>query len=223
MRDATRAKYLERARPLVEPRTAVAYAIGVQGPDPRLALLAILAGAIAVSAILAATTGAFLFPGIVLIVIIYSSIDRPVSVVTTDDGVAVLRRSMWNGRPQRIIATLPNEACSGKAAVPSRSYVSLPGQRLWLRRGEFDVVLGNLRATPAAVPAAAPVVTASPAAPAAPAQPVRPPSLTPTMAGWYPTDDGSYDQAYWDGTRWSEAKRLIGGGFVSVPVEPQPG
>src|SRR5215831_12167500 len=52
----------------------------------------------------------FLFPGVVLVWLLFSMVRPRRGIAVTDAGVAVMALSGWNGRPARITETLPHAA-----------------------------------------------------------------------------------------------------------------
>jgi len=113
----------------------------------RLGTGAVVAGAVFVALfVVALLLGYILIPGGLLLVVVIYGVLPPRSVVVSDQGLAVLSRSLWNGRPSGIVALLPlaplySPTSSGKVTL------ELGPERVTLSRKEFDIA-----AAAAAVP-----------------------------------------------------------------------
>ena len=146
MTKKARLKGLRRSEQLIGAGShADAYAIGVIGPDPRrtdLLLVMIFAVAIALSFVF---LGVIIIPGVLLVAAIHGAIDRPASVATTNQGVAVLARSELNGRPRSLLTVLPLGVLTDPSVRRSGSYVHLPNFELWFRKKEFERLLRGSR------------------------------------------------------------------------------
>ena len=166
---------------------AHAYAIGVIGPDPRrtdLLLVLIFTVAIALSFVF---LGVIIIPGVLLVAAIHGAIDRPASVATTNQGVAVLARSELNGRPRELLTVLPHGVLTDPTVRRSGSYVHLPNFELWFRKKEYERLLAaadtKLVATQRAEPVPAGMAMRVPSTPnPAPASPSGAVALAPSLA-----------------------------------------
>jgi len=148
MRERTRSKGLRKSEQLLGAGTDVReYGVAVIGPDPRrtLALMVmVLAVAIALSFVF---LGIIVIPGVFLMGAIFGAIDRPASIAITNQGVAVLARSEFNGRPRKVLTVLPQGALADRTVLREGTHVHLPELHLWFRKKEYDrlVVAGNIQ------------------------------------------------------------------------------
>jgi hypothetical protein len=112
--------------------------------------------------------GLIIYPGVlgvVLLVAIFGAIDRPASVTMTNEGMAVLARSEFNGRPRKILTVLPHAVLANSTIQRSGRYIHLPEFHLWFRNKEYDRLfvsadsnsVTNSRAEPVTVGVAATV------------------------------------------------------------------
>jgi hypothetical protein len=139
------------------------YGVGVVGPDPRLTdvlLLVVFAIAIALSFVF---LGVIIIPGVLLVAAIHGAIDRPTSVAVTNQGIAVLVRSEFNGRPRKLLTVLPHSVLTDGTVRRSRAYVHLPNYHFWFRTKEYDRLLAAIGANPAANQWTAPIPPGAPA------------------------------------------------------------
>jgi hypothetical protein len=146
MRAATRSKRLGQSQRFLvgSSGTARAYGVGEIGPDPRRTLFFILCGVVVIAFLMFIVYAVVVVPGVLLIWAIYMAIERSTSVVATDQGVALLARSEFNGRPRKFITLLPAAALTERTIVRSGRYVHVPAYRLWLRQKEFDYLRSSL-------------------------------------------------------------------------------
>ena len=142
MRERTRSKGLKKSEQLLgSGMSARAYGIAVIGPDPRRTvslMVMVLAVAIALSFVV---LGLIVIPGVLLVFAIFVAIDRPASLVMTNQGVAVLARSEFNGRPRKVLTVLPQGVLVDRSVSHSGAYVHLPDLHLWFRKKEYDRLL----------------------------------------------------------------------------------
>jgi hypothetical protein len=142
MSKKARSKGLRKTEQLLGTGTvANQYAVGVIGPDPRRTsalMVMVLAVAIALSFVL---LGIIIIPGVLLLGAIFGAIDRPASVATTNQGVAVLARSEFNGRPRKLLTVLPRGVLADRTVLRSGAYVHLPDFHLWFRKKEYERLL----------------------------------------------------------------------------------
>jgi hypothetical protein len=119
----------------------LAYAAAVSGPDPRKTIGLIIGGAIVLDIVLAASAHIAFGPGaliIVVLMLVYSAIDKPRAVVVSDRGVAVVGRSAWSGRSHEILSICASAEWLEPAIVQRGSYVEIPTHKLWIRRKEYE-------------------------------------------------------------------------------------
>ena len=58
--------------------------------------------------VVALALGVLLFPGFIVIIVFLHHARPPRAVVVADEGVALLARSVWTGRPNAVLALLPH-------------------------------------------------------------------------------------------------------------------
>ncbi len=141
MRPSTRDKRLcQSQRFLRGIGTARAYGVGEIGPDPRRTRFFILSAVVAVALVAFVFYSSIVFPGLFLIWAVYVAVERSTCVVVTDEGLAILARSEFNGRPRKFVALLPSEVLADPTIERSGRYVHLPTYSLWLREKEHAVL-----------------------------------------------------------------------------------
>lgn len=198
MRASVRQKGVKATEALLGPsQPALGYGIGLVGPNPKLTRLYIFGGWATLLLLALVIRSGILVPGFLVAWVIYSAIDAPVGVAITPGGVVVLKRSVWNGKPTRVIGSAPHSVLRNEATRKRRSLIEVPPLRLWMRPSEFE----PLAALSASVPAAG-------QAPAA------------ALPGWYPAGDGTPDVGYWDGTEWRVRRTWREGKSIDLPITP---
>jgi hypothetical protein len=106
----TRRKALESASTLLGSSVYVRE-VGFGRAHKRWTTTATVISAIFGSAfVLALLFGVALFPGGVALLVVLHSVWPPRAVAVADQGVALLQRSVWTGRPNKVIALLPHQA-----------------------------------------------------------------------------------------------------------------
>jgi hypothetical protein len=142
----TRDKHAASAAKLLPPGSNIrAYVVG-RG-HARMATGALVAGAIFLAAfVVALLLGYVLIPGVLLLIFVIYQVRPPRSVVVSDQGLAVLGRSMWTGRPSSVVALLPLAPLSSPTPK-GKVTLALGPERITLTRAEFDIA-----ASAAAVP-----------------------------------------------------------------------
>jgi hypothetical protein len=117
------------------------YAIAYIGPNPRRTtayMVMVLAVVIALSFVI---FGIVIIPGILLLGSIFEAIERPASVVVTNQGLAVFARSEFSGRPRKVLAVLPHGTLTSPTVLRSGAFVNLPEFHLWLHKKEYERLL----------------------------------------------------------------------------------
>jgi len=144
MRSSTRSKRLDQSQRFLAGRGIPrAYGVGEIGPDPRRTLFLIFCGVLAVAFFSFVIYSVIVFPGVLLIWAVYVAVERSTCVVVTDEGVAILARSEFNGRPRKFVALLPPHILSDPTIERSGRYVHVAAYRLWLRKKEFDALMSR--------------------------------------------------------------------------------
>jgi len=81
--------------------------------------------------------GRILIPGVLLIVVVWAECRPGRDLVVTDRGLAIFHRSMFNGRPKKVIALLPLAPIY--AGTPSGPVeLELGPERITLPRKEYE-------------------------------------------------------------------------------------
>jgi hypothetical protein len=81
-----------------------------------IALLSIFGGAF----MIALLSGVVLIPGALLVIVIVNSAWPLRTVVVANQGVALLQRSIWTGRPNKVLALLPHDPLAAPFAEDPR-------------------------------------------------------------------------------------------------------
>jgi len=206
----TRKKGLHASQELLGSSTrAIAYGIGLIGPDPRTTIAFIVVGAIVLVLLFVFVAGAIVIPGVLALALIYYAIDQPTAVVVTSTGIAIITRSVVTGRPKRLLFIIPLDVLAGSQVRTSRSFLELPAERVWLRKKEFEL----LRSAAASLthPIEQPSGNVPQALP-------RPPTSARPSPGWYPVT-GRYDEiVYWDGRNYTARNLWRDDAWHDIPV-----
>jgi len=102
---------------------------------------AIAIGVFATAFVVAVVNGVVLFPGGIVLLLVISSI-RPQRVVAlTDDGVALISRSVFTGRPSKVLARLPHTVLTAPGSLAQQGPVALGPDRVTFSRKERERLL----------------------------------------------------------------------------------
>lgn len=210
MRQRTRNKRLRASQTLLGSTTrAMAYGIGLMGPDPRQTTIYIVGGAIVLVILFAVVAGPVVIPGVLALALIFYAIDQPAAVVVTNTGVAILTRSVFTGRPKKLLSVVPLSDVADSRVQPSGSFVELPSERIWLRKREFEFLASAARAP--AHPIEQPSERVAPAV-------GRPPAPAGPSPGWYPVG-GRFDEVvFWDGRKYTARNLWRDDAWHDVPL-----
>jgi hypothetical protein len=151
MSDRMRRKGTAAAQKLLEPGTEIrAYGAGVTGPYPLYTMFAVLGIAVVIYAALALLFGMILGPGGVVLIAIGYSINGPRAVVIADKGVALLRRSVWTSKPDRVLALLPPGVVSHAVDEKRgpRVKIQLGPEHVWMHEREHRRLLAAAAGIP---------------------------------------------------------------------------
>jgi hypothetical protein len=167
----------KKAQGLLPGATVVEYAIGRSGPNPVVVALAILGGFIAFSVAIALATGAVVFPGILVFLIIHHYTSPPRGVAVCREGLAVTDRSLLNGKPNKLITRTSHGDLRPVDQAGSRTLIQIGPEQVWLTAKELEVVRRSSHATggPVDSPYATPPGMAPPTAPGSAGLPPIPP------------------------------------------------
>jgi len=166
---SARKKHAQQAIKLLPQGTTIrAYVIG--RAHARISNEAIIGGVIfAVAFIVALMLGYILIPGGLLALYVFHQTRPPRSVAVSDQGLAVLGRSLWNGRPNKVVALLPPVRI-GPAAPSGSVTVQLGADRITFTNKEMRMLSDATASMAPGAPMAHPGFASMPP-PAAPAAP----------------------------------------------------
>jgi len=152
----TRNKGAQSALALLPPGTSMRAYVSARG-HARLTNEAIIGGAIfAAIFVVALLLGYILIPGGLLLFFVINH-TRPLrGVAVTDQGIAVLGRSVWTSRPNKVLALLPPAAIGGAGSSGSVT-VALGNERLTFPRKEYVLLAQATASMPRGPMPAAPM------------------------------------------------------------------
>jgi hypothetical protein len=141
MTDRNRQRGAQKAQSLLPGTRIGAYVAGRTGPNPVTVTMALLGAFAALSAAIFVATGAFVFPGLLLILLFQYLVVPPRALVLCDQGVALLNRSVWTGRPTRVVSQMPHGTI-GQPQQHGNQYLTTlaDGSHLWLPRREYEIL-----------------------------------------------------------------------------------
>lgn len=134
-----RVKQAQAAAKLLDPSTTHIDYIAARG-HPRFDVQAIVVMVgFVVLFVVALAMGYIILPGFLAAYFVYYSIVPPRGVVIADQGVAVLHRSFWNSKPNRVIALLTHEQMAQVQAIAkgSKAEMAFGPERLTFSKGEW--------------------------------------------------------------------------------------
>jgi hypothetical protein len=174
----TRKKHAQQAIGLLPPGTALrGYVVG--RAHARVTNEAIIGGVIfAVAFIVALMLGYVLIPGALLALYVFHQTRPPRAVAITDQGLAVLGRSMWNSKPNKVVALLP-PARIGPASPSGSVTVELGPERITFTNKEMRMLADATASMAPGAPMAYPGAGSPMAPPAATPYPGTPSPMAP--------------------------------------------
>jgi hypothetical protein len=206
----TRKKGLLASQELLGSNTrAIAYGMGLAGPDPRATTACMVVGAVGLAAFFLFVAGAIAIPGALALALIYYAIDQPVAVVVTNTGVAILTRSVVTGRPRKLLFSISHGVLADSQVQTTWRFVKLPAERVWLRKREFEFL------SLATASLTHPIEQPSPDIPQALP---RPQAAARPSPGWYPVDGKSDEIVYWNGRSYTARNLWRDGAWHDIPV-----
>jgi len=209
-RQRTRNKGLQASQKLLGSTTrAIAYGIGLIGPDPRATTAFIVVGAVVLVLLFVFVAGAIVIPGVLALALIYYAIDQPTAVVVTSTGLAILTRSVVSGRPKKLLFVVPLGVFADSEVRTSRGFVELPAERVWLRKREFELL--SSAATSLTHPIEQPSGDVLQTLP-------RPQTAVRPSPGWYPVGGRSDEIVYWDGRSYTARNLWRDDAWHDIPV-----
>jgi hypothetical protein len=123
LNDRNRRKHMAAAQKLLPNGTAFGYAIGRSGANPSVVVTAMVVTSLAFSVVLLVATGSFVIVGLLPMLVVQHFISPPRGIVVTDAGVALTKRSLMNGMPHDVVATMahgyvhPSEVSLGQVKI----------------------------------------------------------------------------------------------------------
>jgi hypothetical protein len=152
--ESNRRSGIKKAQKLLPDTRVRGYAVGRTGVNPVVAVSVVLGGAAAFNLFLFALTGAFIFPGVLAALVIQHFISPPCGVVVADQGVALMKRSLWNGRPSEVTAVMAHGYVHPVEEALGRVKMTVGHEDVWMTKGEERLLreAANLAATTAAAP-----------------------------------------------------------------------
>jgi hypothetical protein len=113
------------------------YANGVSGPYPTNTILLLVLSAVGITVILSLLAGTLVGPGVIAVLLVYWAFNPPRAVVVSDRGVVLFKRSMWTGKPTRVIALLSTAALQSPRTRGGYAQVLLGPERVWFTKREW--------------------------------------------------------------------------------------
>jgi hypothetical protein len=137
----SRKKRSADAERLFEPGTTVhRYANAVAGPYPTNTILLIILAAVGITVVLSLLVGNLVGPGVLVGVLVYWAFNPPRAIAVSDRGVALLRRSMWTGKPTHVMGLLPHEVLNTPHERGGYVQVQVGPEAVWLSKREWDAL-----------------------------------------------------------------------------------
>ena len=154
--DRNRRKSMAAAQELVPDAQIIGYAIGRSGVQPTLVVAAMLATAAVGSGLLYALTGTFVLPGALLVLVVQHLLSPPRGVVVAQQGIALTHRSLWNGRPAKLLSTMALGYVQPTETSLGRLKVMVGSEPVWMTKGEEAVLRAAIFQHPLTQPAPSP-------------------------------------------------------------------
>lgn len=135
-----RNKGAERAQALIPDARVLAYAVGRAGANPVLVVGSMLGIVVLASIGVFAITGAAVFPGLLIIVLIQHLVSPPRAIVVCDRGIVVTDRSLMRGMPTKVLTLASlTEVTYGEEQF-GRANVTTAIGPVWTTKGEDAIV-----------------------------------------------------------------------------------
>lgn len=99
--------------------------------------------------LVALAMGYIIIPGGLLLIFVYQSVRPPRAIVVADQGLAVLNRSWFNGRPSKVVTLVGHPAFPVSSAVRTGNKVTFPlgDERIACSGKEYERLLAAATAT----------------------------------------------------------------------------
>jgi hypothetical protein len=139
MSTRTRAKQAQAAAKLLDPSTTHIDYVAARGHARWAPQTIVYLSIFVVAFLIALVMGYVVLPGGILGIYAYYSALPPRGVVIADQGVAVLARSFWNSRPNRVITLLTHEQMAQVQAIAkgSKAEMAFGPERLTFNKKEW--------------------------------------------------------------------------------------
>jgi hypothetical protein len=151
LNDRNRRKHMAAAQKLLPNGTAFGYAIGRSGANPVVVVVAMVGTSLAFSVVLLVATGTFVVIGLLPMLIVQHFISPPRGIVVADAGVALTKRSLMNGKPHDVVATMAHGYVHPTEESLGRVKIMVGTEPVWMSRRE-EVVLRAAISRPAQQP-----------------------------------------------------------------------
>ena len=140
MSERVRRKHAQAAQKLLPDAVVTGYAVGRAGTDPALVVVALICTVVLVSGGLAVITGVFVLPGVVPVFLVHHVISPPRAVVITDRGVALAKRSVWTGKPKKLVTVMGHGYVRPVGESFGRRKVHVGPESVWMVAKEEAIV-----------------------------------------------------------------------------------
>jgi hypothetical protein len=124
------------ARKLVPQARVDGYVVGRTGPQPVWTGLGIGVACLLVMAVVFSLTGVLFVPGALAIYAVGYYVCPPRSLAVCDQGLALMDRSFWTGKPTKVVALLTHRAVTKVVKDGNRYRLELGPEHLWLSTQE---------------------------------------------------------------------------------------
>lgn len=138
--DRNRRKHMAAAQKLLPNGTALGYAIGRSGANPVVVVAAMVGTSLAISVVLLVATGSIVIFGLLPMLIVQHYISPPRGIVVADAGVALTKRSLMNGKPHDVVATMAHGYVHPSEVSLGRVKIMVGTEPVWMSRGEEAVL-----------------------------------------------------------------------------------
>jgi hypothetical protein len=148
LNDRNRRKHMKAAQKLLPDGNVVGYAIGRSGANPVVVVLAMLGTSALFSIALLVATGSVLIIGFLPMLVVQHFLSPPRGIVVADAGVALTRRSLLNGKPHDVVATMGHGYVQPVEASLGRVKIMVGAEPVWMAQRE-EAILRSLLSAPA--------------------------------------------------------------------------
>lgn len=157
MSDRQRRSHVKAAQKLLPDAHVTGYAIGRAGSNPVIVVLAMLGTALGFSLLFLLATGQFVIIGVLPMLIVQHFISPPRAVVTAHQGVALATRSLWNGKPGKLVSVMGHGYVQPVEESLGRVKIGVGHETVWMAKKEEAILRAAVTQHAAAIPPAGPV------------------------------------------------------------------